>query len=253
MPRSDQATIGRRGFRSKLGQSHRNSGTTLFDTLFNWNGHFRANGVDQASEESLRQRDRDGSVLKELPPVWGGLTAEGVTPAVTQPMTEHLPNGPFMVDDPHRFNVLLSAVTDDLWHRFYQNQRQSDQGKNDMCVAWADSGAMPMGIWDGSRMAMWNVATKYTLADNFFMGAFGGSFLNHMWLACACAPYYPEADRRPAKPSISAGPAGRKARDAVRSWFLAASLAERRDFLVSQRCGPAEVVVGRNRSLPRAP
>ena len=30
------------------------------------------------------QRDRDGAVLKELPPVWGGLTAKGVTPPVTE-------------------------------------------------------------------------------------------------------------------------------------------------------------------------
>jgi acid phosphatase len=173
-----------------------------FDNLY---GHFPgANGVDQASEESLRQRDRDGSVLKKLPPVWGGLTVEGVTPAITQEMTEHLPNGPFMLDDPLGFNVSLAAVTDDLWHRFYQNQMQINHGKNDMFVAWADSGAMPMGIWDGSKMAMWNVAKKYTLADNFFMGAFGGSFFNHMWFACACAPYYPEAEKSPAKRSISA-------------------------------------------------
>ena len=27
------------------------------------------------------------------------------------------------------------------------------------------------------------------LADNFFQGAFGGSFLNHQYLICACAPY----------------------------------------------------------------
>jgi phospholipase C len=61
-----------------------------------------------------------------------------------------------------------------------------------------------MGNWDGSRTAMWDVASKYTLADNFFMGGFGGSFFNHIWLACACAPYYPNADHNPAKPSISA-------------------------------------------------
>ena len=50
---------------------------------------------------------------------------------------------------------------------------------------------------------MWKVAQKYALADNFFMGAFGGSFFNHQWLVCACAPYYPNADTSPAKPSIA--------------------------------------------------
>lgn len=172
-----------------------------FDNLY---GHFPgANGIDNASPESLQQRDRDGSILKDLPPVWGGLTANGATPTVTQAMTDHLPNAPFTVNDPRGFNVPLGTVTHDLWHRFYQNQMQIDGGKNDMFVAWADSGAMPMSNWDGSKTEMWAMAQKYTLADNFFMGAFGGSFLNHIWIACACAPYYPDADKSPAKPSIS--------------------------------------------------
>jgi acid phosphatase len=42
------------------------------------------------------------------------------------------------------------------------------------------------------------------LADNFFQGAFGGSFLNHQYLICACAPEYPGADDSPAKQSITA-------------------------------------------------
>ena len=47
------------------------------------------------------------------------------------------------------------------------------------------------------------VAKKYTLADNFFMSAFGGSFLNHQWLACACTPVYPDAENSPAKKLIA--------------------------------------------------
>lgn len=172
-----------------------------FDNLY---GHFPgADGIDQSSKESLQQRDRDGSVLSELPPVWGGLTAKGVTPPVTQAMTEHLPNAPFTVNDPKGFDVPLDTITHDLWHRFYQNQMQINGGKNDMFAAWADSGAMSMSVWDASRTAMWDVARKYTLADRFFMGAFGGSFFNHQWLICACAPYYPNADKSEAKPSIS--------------------------------------------------
>jgi acid phosphatase len=50
---------------------------------------------------------------------------------------------------------------------------------------------------------MWEIAKEYTLADNFFMGAFGGSYLNHMWLVCACTPKYPAADKSPAHPTIS--------------------------------------------------
>jgi acid phosphatase len=172
-----------------------------FDNLY---GRFPgADGIGQASKEAVGQRDRDGSLLPELPPVWDGLTAKGVTPPVTQAMTEHLPNAPFTVNDPKGFDVSLDTVTHDLWHRYYQNQMQIDGGKNDKFVAWADSGAMAMSNWDASKTAMWAVAQKYTLADHFFMGAFGGSFFNHQWLICACAPYYANADKSPAKPAIS--------------------------------------------------
>ena len=124
--------------------------------------------------------DRDGSALKELPPIWDGLTAKGVTPPVTQAQTEHLPNRPFAIDDPERASTTpLGVITHDLWHRFYQNQMQINGGKNDRFVAYADSGALVMGHYDGSKLPLWNIAQKYTLADNFFMGAFGGSFLNH--------------------------------------------------------------------------
>ncbi len=173
-----------------------------FDNLY---GTFPgANGLADASAASMTQVDRDGAPLRELPPIWEGLTAKGVTPPVTEAETEHLPNKPFAVDDPHGFDLSLDTLTTDLWHRFYQNQMQIDGGKNDKFVAWADSGALVMSHWDGSKMAMWQIAKQYTLADDFFMGAFGGSFFNHMWLACACAPYYPNADQSPAKPSIAA-------------------------------------------------
>jgi acid phosphatase len=170
-----------------------------FDNLY---GYFPgANGLRAAKHTA--QVDRDGKTLKELPPVWGGLTAKGVTPVVTQAQTEHLANRPFAVDDPKGFNAGLAVTTHDLWHRFYQNQMQINGGRNDRFVAWADSGGLVMGHYDGHKLPMWAIAKKYVLADNFFMGAFGGSFLNHMYLACACAPVYPDADKSPSKPSIS--------------------------------------------------
>lgn len=93
-----------------------------FDNLY---GFFPgANGLSQITPADYTQRDRDGSVLKELPPVWDGLTAKGVVPAVSQAQTEHLPNAPFAIDDPKGFNLPLGVTTRDLWHRFYQNQMQ---------------------------------------------------------------------------------------------------------------------------------
>ena len=150
------------------------------------------------------QLDRDGTPLKELPPVWDGLTAKGVTPPVTQAQTEHLPNKPFAIDDPNGFNTPLGVVTHDLWHLFYQNQMQIDGGKNDKFAAYADSGGLVMGHYDGTKLPLWPVAQKYVLADNFFQGAFGGSFLNHFALICACVPKYPNADKSPAKKLIAA-------------------------------------------------
>lgn len=173
-----------------------------FDVLY---GTFpKANGLANAQKaHQTLQLDRNGSPLKELPPIWNGLTAQGVVPPVTQTQSAHLPNQPFAIDDPSGFNKSLDITTRDLWHRFYENQMQIDGGKNDKFVAWADSGALAMGHYDGSKMKMWEIARKYTLADNFFMGAFGGSYMNHIWLICACVAIYPNAPESPAKNLIS--------------------------------------------------
>jgi len=171
-----------------------------FDALY---GSFPgANGLKDAPLASTIQVDRDGAPLKELPPIWRGLTAAGVTPPVTEAQTAHLPNQPFAIDDPDGFHQPLSVTTRDLWHRFYQNQMQIDGGKNDRFAAWSDSGSLTMGHYDGSKLPMWSIAKQYVLADNFFMGTFGGSFLNHIWLICACVTKYPHADQSPARGQI---------------------------------------------------
>ncbi len=168
-----------------------------FDNLY---GHFPgANGLPNLPLEMTQQRDRDGSILKELPPIWGGLTGKGVSPQIDVTKSAHLPNAPFAIDDPKGFNLPISVETRDLWHRFYENQMQIDGGKNDRFAAYADSGALVMGYYDGSKLPLWGIAERYTLADNFFMGAFGGSFLNHFYLICSCAPVYPDADKKAPK------------------------------------------------------
>jgi acid phosphatase len=175
-----------------------------FDNLY---GFFPgANGLQRVTGATSKQVDRDGSVLKELPPVWGGLTAVGVTPPVTEAQTQHLSNRPFAIDDPQGFATSLDVITRSPWHLFYQNQMQIDGGKNDKFVAYADTGSLVMGHYDtnAAKLPLWKIARRYTLADNFFMGAFGGSYLNHFWLVCACTPKYPDADKSPAKNQIAA-------------------------------------------------
>ncbi len=171
-----------------------------FDTLY---GSFpKANGLANAKKPT--QLDRDGKPMKELPAIWNGLTAKGITPAITQAQTEHLPNKPFAIDDPKGFNLGIEVAHNDLVHRFYQDQMQIDGGKNDKFAAWTDIGGLVMGHYNGKKLPLWKVAQKYVLADNFYQAAFGGSFLNHFELICACAPKYPNADKSPAKDLISA-------------------------------------------------
>jgi acid phosphatase len=114
-----------------------------------------ANGLQHLTGKIAPQRDRDGLVLKELPPIWDGLTAKGVTPTVTEAQTQHLPNRPFAIDDPNGFNLSLDVATRDLLNLFYQNQMQINRGKNDKFVAYGNSGALARLIHNvgGCRLA----------------------------------------------------------------------------------------------------
>jgi acid phosphatase len=181
-----------------------------FDTFYGL--YPGANGIPGLNPSAvggvLPQRDVDGAVLPVLPPIWGGLTAPGQAQVVTQAQTVGLANKPFQIDgengiDGHGVAVPITVTTRDLVHRFYSNLMQIDGGRNDRFAAYSDAGGLSMGYYDGSRMALWQIARQYTLADNFFMGAFGGSFLNHQYLVCACIPEYPNADASPAKGLIS--------------------------------------------------
>jgi acid phosphatase len=153
------------------------------------------------------QLDRNGAILSTLPPSWGGVTAPGATPVVTQQQSGGLPNAPYSIE--HAFTpqsqVTLSTaiVTRDLVHRFFEHQMQIDGGKNDGYAAWSDAGGLALGHYDYSHSSLYALAKEFVLADNFFQGAFGGSFLNHQYLICACAPEYPHADTADAKPSIA--------------------------------------------------
>jgi phospholipase C len=149
-----------------------------FDNLYG--GFPGANGLANATAAQFTQVDRDGKPLPTLPPVWKGKDPDPAFP-------KDLPNKPFRIDAAP-INLPLSTPTRDLIHEFYRNQEQINGGRNDRFVAASDAGALPMGYYDGSSLPLWKWARDYTLADNFFMGAFGGSYLNHLWLVCACTP-----------------------------------------------------------------
>jgi phospholipase C len=71
--------------------------------------------------------------------------------------------------------------------------RQIDGGKMDKFIAWRDAGGLVMSYYDGTTLPEGKLALQYTLCDNFFHAAFGGSFLNHQWLVSAGTPTWPDA------------------------------------------------------------
>ena len=144
-----------------------------------------ANGVANATPAQTTQVDHDGKPLPHLPPVY---TAGKPDPKYPQA----LPNRPFRIDAPP-INAKFDEIVPSPIHNYYQNIEQINGGSNNRFVAMTTVGAWAMGYYDGSSLKMWQWAREYTLADNFFMGAFGGSFLNHQWLVCACTPVHANA------------------------------------------------------------
>jgi phospholipase C len=150
-----------------------------FDNLY---GLFPgADGIADAPPETTRQTDAQGKPYENLPPV---LDTRKKPPVPDERFPAGLPNRPFEIS---RY-VPADQKVGDLVHRFYQHRTQIDGGRMDRFAAVSDAGGLAMGHYDGRQLPMWQYAQRYTLADRFFQAAFGGSFLNHMWLACACTP-----------------------------------------------------------------
>jgi len=144
-----------------------------------------AEGLAQATAEQKTQLDHDGRPLPHLPPVYEHGHA-------SKRFTQQLPNGPFRIDAPP-VGGRMDEVLPSPWHLYYQNIEQINGGRNNQFVAMSNVGAWVMGYFDGSKMKLWKWAQEYTLADHFFQAAFGGSYLNHLWLVCACTPMHADA------------------------------------------------------------
>ena len=158
-----------------------------FDNLY---GTFPgANGLAQAGAATV-QLDKDGQPYAHLPQPLN----TNLKPSISDTrFPADLPNGPFAAE---KF-AALDQTTGDLVHRFYQEQQQIDDGKMDKFVAFTDSGGLTMNTYsNGEKMPLWSYAKSYVLADNFFHAAFGGSFLNHFWLICACTPRFDSAPEK---------------------------------------------------------
>ena len=155
-----------------------------FDHLY---GHFPgANGIDQATEEQKTQLDHDGAPLRQLTVFNAGKVDERFA---------RMPNKPFSIEAPPIAQTADKVLPSPI-HAFYHNKEQINGGRNNLFAAMSTVGGWTMAYFDGSKLKSWQWATEYTLADNFFMGAFGGSYLNHQWLICACTPRHADAPEK---------------------------------------------------------
>ena len=85
------------------------------------------------------------------------------------------------------------GCTRDLVHRFYQEKYQIDGGKQDRYTTGSDAVGLTQGVYETQQLPIYRYlhskgAPRYVIADRFFQGASGGSFLNHQWLIAARAP-----------------------------------------------------------------
>ncbi len=171
-----------------------------FDSIY---GSFPgADGLANAGA-STRQVDRNGVPYDTLPqPIDTNLAP----PAPDPRFPAALPVAPF---DLARY-VPPNERHGDPVHRFYQEQFQIHGGRMDQFVAWTNVGGLVMGYYDATNLPEGRLAQQFTMADRFFHAAFGGSFLNHFWLICACTPVFPDA---PDSAKAQLGPNGELVKD----------------------------------------
>ena len=157
-----------------------------FDGLF---GDFPgANNLTRA--KNTKQYDTKGVLLKSAPqPFVNTYTKPAIVDSRFIGIT--LPAAPY---DLLKYIKTPNTKTGDLRHLFYSEQLQIDSGKMDKFIAYSDNGGLTMSYINLHNelhlldTLEWKLASQYTLCDNFFHSAFGGSFLNHQWFVSASSP-----------------------------------------------------------------
>jgi acid phosphatase len=143
------------------------------------------------------------------------LSATCTDTTTATPFPSHFVNAPFTIDDylspsdttcPPTPLVAFSKArgwlkgtgspggcTRDIVHRFYEEQFQLNHGAQNRYVLGSDAAGVVMGVYDTKNLPIYRYLhepghPKYAILDNFFQGAFGGSFLNHQFLIAAAPP-----------------------------------------------------------------
>lgn len=91
--------------------------------------------------------------------------------------------------------ITANSRTGDIIHRFYHEQLQIDNGllepklgDVDKFVTWSDNPGLVLSYLDATDLPEGKLAQQFTLCDNFYHSAYGGSFLNRQWLIAAQSP-----------------------------------------------------------------
>jgi phospholipase C len=152
-------------------------------------------GANNLANASNNQVDRDGHLLSSFP-----------LPVVDSSFTRNGKKVDTATIDPNFRGVTLQAhpydlsnyvnpgkATGDITHLFYTEQMQIDSGRMDKFVTYSKNPGLVQSYYDATQMPEGKWAQEYTLCDNFFHSAFGGSFLNHIWLIAARSPEWKDA------------------------------------------------------------
>ncbi len=190
-----------------------------FDNLFGgWEGVRGRKAADAAHTRQVSQSGLPFDCLKQddvnltSPPLSATCTATTTGTA----FSSHFANHPFRIDTPALIppdattcpkpgdaapNGVAKGAGDpggctrDLVHRYYQEQYQLDGGKQDRYTAGSDAVGLTQGSYRTRKLPIYKYLhakghPSYSISDNFFQAAFGGSFLNHQWLIAAHTPVF---------------------------------------------------------------
>ncbi|MFL6191189.1 MAG: alkaline phosphatase family protein, partial [Actinomycetes bacterium] len=191
-----------------------------FDNLYGrWEG---VNGLRHAPRSRTVQVNQAGEPYDCLLQNDVNLTSPPLSVRCTDtttatPFSSHFFNRPFTIDDyiapedttcpppgasaPNgvpKGQGLPGGCTRDLVHRFYQEQYQLNDGRQNRYTTGSDAVGLTQGVYDTRALPIYRYLhgrghPHYAIADNFFQAAFGGSFLNHQWLIAASNPVWPDA------------------------------------------------------------
>jgi acid phosphatase len=169
-----------------------------FDSLF---GKFPgANGIREAGASAKLQLKPAGEPFDPLPqPNTGGI------PGIDKGPDPRFPTS--LKDTPYDISRYVPEYSrqGDLVHRFYTEQYQINSkesrfaadpknaggGPMSKFAAWSDNPGLVTSYLNRHDLPEGRLARNYVLCDNAFHSAFGGSFLNHIWLIAARSPIWP--------------------------------------------------------------